>query len=43
VGDEAFLDGARTLAEDESLSAYARNQLRAGSFTLSRILAARAL
>ncbi len=43
VGDEVFLDGARALAEDESLGAYARNQLRAGSFTLSRILAARAL
>jgi aminopeptidase N len=43
AGDGEFLDGARALAEDESLSAYARNQLRAGSFTLSRILAARAL
>jgi len=43
AGDQAFLDRARALAEDESLSAYARNQLRAGSFTLSRILAARAL
>ncbi len=43
AGDEAFLADARALAEDGSLSAYARNQLRAGSFTLSRILAARAL
>ena len=38
-----FLDRARAMAEDESLEPlYARNQLRAGSFTLSRILAARA-
>jgi len=42
-GDGDFLEQARGLAENESLSAYARNQLRAGSFTLSRILAARAL
>jgi len=42
-GDLDFLEGARALAENESLSAYARNQLRAGSFTLSRILAARSL
>ena len=43
AGDRDFLEGARSLADDESLGAYTRNQLRAGSFTLSRILAARAL
>ena len=43
AGDEKFLERAREAAEDERLSAYTRNQLRAGSFTLSRILAARAL
>jgi aminopeptidase N len=43
TGDEVFLQEARKAAEDERLSAYARTQLRAGSFTLSRILAARAL
>jgi len=43
TGDGEFLEGARSLAEDETLGAFARNQLRAGSFTLSRILAARAL
>ncbi|WP_432479913.1 aminopeptidase N [Nocardioides sp. GXQ0305] len=43
TGDETFLEGAQALAADQSLGAYARNTLRAGSFTLSRILAARAL
>ena len=43
VGDEAFLAAAREAARDESLSAYARNQLDANSFVLERILRARAL
>ena len=42
-GDAEFLEQATAAAEDERLSVYARTQLRAGAFTLSRILAARAL
>jgi len=43
TGDADFLERAQRAAEDEQLSVYARTQLRAGSFTLSRILAAREL
>ncbi|HEX8780813.1 MAG TPA: aminopeptidase N [Nocardioides sp.] len=41
VGDEAFLEAAATAAEDDAVSAYARNQLRSASFVLRRILEAR--
>ena len=43
VGDESFLDAARVAADDERISAYARNQLRAGSFVLGRVHRARSL
>ena len=43
AGDESFLAAAEAAAEDQSLAAYARNQLRANSFVLSRILKARQL
>jgi aminopeptidase N len=43
AGDASFLAAAEATAEDASLFAYARNQLRANSFVLSRILQARQL
>ena len=43
AGDEDFLAAARRASEDPSLIAYARNQLRANSFVLERILQARRL
>jgi aminopeptidase N len=43
AGDEAFLAAAERAADDESLMAYARNQLRSNSFVLGRILQARRL
>ena len=43
AGDESFLAAAQAAAEDPSLAAYGRNQLRANSFVLSRILQARQL
>jgi len=41
VGDEAFLESSAAAAEDDAVSAYARNQLRSGNFVLGRILQAR--
>ena len=43
AGDEEFLAAAEAAADDTSLMAYARNQLRSNSFVLGRILAARRL
>ena len=43
AGDETFLAAAEQAAEDTSLMAYARNQLRSNSFVLGRILQARQL
>ncbi|KRF32461.1 aminopeptidase N [Nocardioides sp. Soil805] len=43
VGDEEFLAAARIAAADESLSAYARNQLASNTFVQARILQARQL
>ncbi len=43
AADASFLEAARVAVEDESLHAYARNQLRANSFLLERVLAARQL
>ncbi|MCY4725890.1 aminopeptidase N [Nocardioides sp. STR2] len=43
AGDESFLAAAEAAADDTSLIAYARNQLRANSFVLGRILQARRL
>ena len=43
VGDETFLAAAHVAADDESLSAYARNQLRSNSYVQARILEARRL
>ncbi|GAA5122798.1 aminopeptidase N [Alloalcanivorax gelatiniphagus] len=43
AGDASFLAAAEEAAEDPSLMAYARNQLRSNSFVLSRILQARRL
>jgi aminopeptidase N len=43
VGDESFLTAAREAAADESLSAYARNQLTSNTFVQGRILQARQL
>ncbi|SFB48868.1 aminopeptidase N [Nocardioides alpinus] len=43
AGDAAFLAAAETAADDTSLMAYARNQLRSNSFVLGRILQARRL
>jgi aminopeptidase N len=43
AGDATFLAAAEAAAEDESLMAYARNQLRSNSFVLGRILQAREL
>ncbi len=43
AGDASFLAAAEAAAEDPSLMAYARNQLRSNSFVLGRILQARRL
>ena len=43
AGDAEFLAAAEAASEDTSLSAYARNQLKANGFVLDRILAARTL
>ncbi|HEU4337834.1 MAG TPA: aminopeptidase N [Nocardioides sp.] len=43
AGDETFLAAAEAAADDTSLMAYARNQLRSNSFVLGRILQARRL
>ncbi|PUA79226.1 aminopeptidase N [Nocardioides currus] len=43
VGDESFLTAALAASEDESISLYARNQLRAQSFVLGRLHRAREL
>ncbi|MBS2937926.1 aminopeptidase N [Nocardioides sp. J2M5] len=43
AGDETFLAAAEAAADDTSLMAYARNQLRSNSFVLGRVLAARRL
>ncbi len=43
AGDESFLAAAEAAADDTSLMAYARNQLRANSFVLGRVLQARRL
>ena len=43
AGDADFLAAAEEAAKDESLMAYARNQLSANSFVLRRILQARQL
>ncbi|KRE95933.1 hypothetical protein ASG76_02385 [Nocardioides sp. Soil774] len=43
AGDASFLAAAEAAADDTSLMAYARNQLRANSFVLGRILQARQL
>ena len=43
AGDAEFLAAADAAAEDETLNAYARNQLRANSFVLRQVLAARRL
>ncbi|QBX57015.1 aminopeptidase N [Nocardioides seonyuensis] len=43
AGDAEFLAAAEAASEDASLSAYARNQLKANGFVLDRILAARKL
>ncbi|WP_322919264.1 aminopeptidase N [Nocardioides renjunii] len=43
AGDATFLAAAEAAAEDPSLMAYARTQLRSNSFVLSRILEARQL
>ncbi len=43
AGDASFLAAAEAAAEDSSLMAYARNQLRSNSFVLRRILQARQL
>ncbi len=43
AGDATFLAAAEAAAEDSSLVAYARNQLRSNSFVLGRILQARQL
>ena len=43
AGDASFLAAAEAAAEDTSLMAYARNQLRSNSFVLSRVLQARQL
>ena len=41
--DAEFLAAAEAAADDASLMAYARNQLRSNSFVLGRILQARQL
>jgi aminopeptidase N len=43
AGDASFLEAAEVAADDTSLMAYARNQLRSNSFVLRRILEARQL
>jgi aminopeptidase N len=43
AGDAEFLAAAEAAADDASLMAYARNQLRSNSFVLGRILQARQL
>ncbi|EON23950.1 aminopeptidase N [Nocardioides sp. CF8] len=43
VGDESFLAAALAATEDESISLYARNQLRAQSFVLGRLHQARTI
>lgn len=43
VGDEHFLVAAEKASHDESLSAYARNQLTSNSYVQARILEARRL
>ncbi|RYC07093.1 aminopeptidase N [Nocardioides zhouii] len=43
AGDASFLAAAEAAADDTGLMAYARNQLRANSFVLRRILQARQL
>jgi aminopeptidase N len=43
AGDADFLAAAEAAADDTRLTAYARNQLRTGSFVLGRILRARQL
>jgi aminopeptidase N len=43
AGDATFLAAAEAAAEDPSLMAYARNQLRSNAFVLGRILRARQL
>ncbi|CUR59466.1 Aminopeptidase N [metagenome] len=43
AGDATFLAAAEEAADDETLMAYARNQLRSNSFVLGRILQARQL
>jgi aminopeptidase N len=43
VGDASFLAAALAAAEDEAISLYARNQLRAQSFVLGRLHRAREL
>ncbi len=43
AGDASFLAAAEAAADDTSLQAYARNQLRSNSFVLGRILQARQL
>ena len=43
AGDASFLAAAEAAADDTSLMAYARNQLRSNSFVLGRILQARQL
>lgn len=43
VGDASFLRAATVAAEDEAVSPYSRNQLRAQSFVLDRLHQARSL
>ena len=43
VGDASFLEAAIAASEDDSISLYARNQLRAQSFVLGRLHQAREL
>ena len=43
AGDESFLAAAEAAAQDPTIAAYGRNQLRTNSFVLSRILRARKL
>ncbi len=43
VGDATFVAAADVASDDETLSAYARNQLKANTFVQSRILSAREL
>ncbi len=43
VGDATFVAAAEAASHDETLSAYARNQLKANTFVQTRILSARKL